>query len=410
MMTIKKLVKGFLKQLCFIAFIPFWHLEIFIPRSKRVWVFGSFDGLKYGDNPRALFEYAAKNHPEIKAVWLTRSKGIFERLNREGYRCRMTYSFKGILCALRAGYFFSDHGHGDLNRFMRNGARNIFLVHGMPIKRTVHATDNSAIGTKARSLLRKINYALFPFNANACAIHLLTASSDFFKPFLLIWNERLLGRKLDETRIAVTGLPRNDKILNPAPIKFVDSLRARYHGCRIVLYLPTFREAAEGIIKFSPFADFGFDQKSFGAFLAEENVVFLHKAHPLDSGLHEHFHDERFIALSGNDYDDFYDLLGRIDILVTDYSSAYFDFIITGKPVILTPFDYEYYLKTRGFCFDYKTCIRGASANNWDEFMRIVRGREYYPIDDDGLFNKYRDNHSSERVFELLENERGHLK
>ena len=47
-----------------------------------------------------------------------------------------------------------------------------------------------------------------------------------------------------------------------------------------------------------------------------------------------------------------YDFLNSIDVLITDYSSVFFDFSITGKPIILFMYDYEDYMAERGMYFD----------------------------------------------------------
>lgn len=47
-----------------------------------------------------------------------------------------------------------------------------------------------------------------------------------------------------------------------------------------------------------------------------------------------------------------YEFLNSIDVLITDYSSVFFDYSITGKPIILFMYDYEEYMTDRGMYFD----------------------------------------------------------
>ena len=47
-----------------------------------------------------------------------------------------------------------------------------------------------------------------------------------------------------------------------------------------------------------------------------------------------------------------YELLGKTDALITDYSSVYYDYLLTDKPVGLTVDDIDDYIKSRGFVYD----------------------------------------------------------
>src|SRR5690606_13437710 len=46
------------------------------------------------------------------------------------------------------------------------------------------------------------------------------------------------------------------------------------------------------------------------------------------------------------------ELLSVVDVLVTDYSSVFFDFIPANKPIFYYAYDYEHYTATRGFYLD----------------------------------------------------------
>ena len=51
---------------------------------------------------------------------------------------------------------------------------------------------------------------------------------------------------------------------------------------------------------------------------------------------------------------DKYEFLNSIDVLITDYSSVFFDYSITRKPIILYMYDYDEYMHDRGMYFDIK--------------------------------------------------------
>lgn len=102
----------------------------------------------------------------------------------------------------------------------------------------------------------------------------------------------------------------------------------------------------------------------------------------------------RLITINDSDYDELYNFVGQVDMLMTDYSSIYFDFIATKKPVVLLPFDYDFYIKyARGHYFNYFENMEGAKAKNWKEFYRILEEKSYSPVSEETLkkFAEYLD-------------------
>ncbi len=49
---------------------------------------------------------------------------------------------------------------------------------------------------------------------------------------------------------------------------------------------------------------------------------------------------------------DFYEVLSAADVLITDYSSVFFDFLLLDRPIIFTPSDQAIYKETRGFLLE----------------------------------------------------------
>ena len=91
------------------------------------------------------------------------------------------------------------------------------------------------------------------------------------------------------------------------------------------------------------------------------------------------------------------------DILITDYSSVYFDFILTGKSVILAPFDFHSYTnQSRPLYYDYFKVIEGIKAHDWLEIFEILKDNSYYNTSNQTImkFHLYLDNQSSKRIIE----------
>ena len=104
--------------------------------------------------------------------------------------------------------------------------------------------------------------------------------------------------------------------------------------------------------------------------------------------------------------------MSKTDILITDYSSVYFDFLLLDRPVIFTPFDIKEYInKDRQLYYDYDKVTPGPRCNNWNEVLieldKILRGEDGYKKERQQIndyFNKYKDANSSKRVYEFFKN------
>jgi len=395
MIKIVKLIRG-------ILFLPFWWFECLIPRSKNIFVFGAWYGTRYSDNPKALFDFISKNKPTMKLYWITHDKNVYKKLLDEHKYVAMAYSFKGWCISLRTSVAFTTHNK-DINIHAMHGAKLICLWHGMPLKKIEYDTKlglrlqgkNVKTGIKIKNIIRNIIFPYYKYNKKPYST---ISSADFFIPFL---SSAFL---LDKKNILLTGLPRTDWFYERKMEKIISNLRnnEKYINSRIVLYMPTFRRMKNHGNFFNPFNIQSFNSDKFIDFLEKEDVVFLYKPHNFDHTFNFSLLSERFVLINDDDYNELYVLISNIDILVTDYSSVYFDFLCLNKPAILTPFDYDVYIQNyREHYFDYNL-LPSIKAYNWDELMSIIVEKKYYsvPKEEADKFCKYNDGHASERVLQ----------
>jgi CDP-glycerol glycerophosphotransferase len=390
-------LKDIFRKILSVFFIPLWRLESLLPRDERLWVFGSWFGWKYSDNSRALYEFMLAARPGYRCVWITRSPSVYRRLAREKKPAAMANSLRGITACLRASTGVVSCSGLDLNGYCLNGVRQIWLWHGMPLKKIGYDDDSADLkegpakaGTKAAGLIQ-------PWNRPAPSI--TVTSAPYFVPFLSS------AFHLDEKNILPTGLPRCDKLFNPKRERLIERIRRDYPQCAVLLYMPTFRTASWTNKAFDPFAGYNFDAGGLFKALEDCNIVFLYKPHFYDGGFRGKFASERFVQIGDSDYDDLYCLLGQIDVLTTDYSSVYFDFLALGKPVILAPFDYEEYITSaRGLYSAYGETMEGVKAADWGELIQILRERKYYAPERRTVltYARYNDGKSCEKVCRAL--------
>ena len=397
-----KLLNKTIELIFAVLFFLFWHLQRLIPRDKHIFVFGSWRGRNYSDNTKALYEYILKNEPILKPYWITRNKNLYKKLLDEKKPVVMAYSLKGWWISLHASVTFTCIDLNDINKYALNGAQHIWLWHGMPLKKVRGNIDNNRYNFKGRRLNSKMIYTivekyLMPYNYFKKIVFATICSGNFF---LKILESAFF---LPENKVWTTGLPRTDYYFENKTEKIIDNIRKKYVNSSIFLYMPTFRDPVmrKGI-PYNPFEDKSFNSELFLNFLNNEDIVFLYKAHLHDSANDYSLSSDRFLLINDGDYNELYTLVSNIDILITDYSSIYFDFLCLNKPVILTPFDYDMYIKeSRELNFDYNL-LPSIKAYNWDELMNIIAEKKYYsiPKEEADKFCKYNDGHASERVLQ----------
>ncbi len=391
-----------IKKIIFtILFYLPWFFQRFIIRSKKKIVVGSFLGEKYSDSPKAFYEWIIRNHPEIKICWITKNKEVLRKLQEKKLPVAMKYSIKSICFTLTAKYYVTDHGESDVNQYFLNGAKSIFCWHGMPIKK-IGCIDDKYFKKNPKKLKEeKIRYIFEPWNRRR--IDFLPISSQFFTSFMSTGFATPFQKKLPVEKCYITGLPRNDELFSTEELSFIKSIKDKYENSTIIFYMPTFRLSIYTGEAFNPFSKrYKFSNKKFNDFLIRNNLVFLYKPHPLEKEI-EFESSDRFKILGNNENIDLYKLLGQIDILVTDYSSVYFDFLVLKKHIILTPFDFDEYVSERGIYFDYEKELPEDKAYNWDDFIQILESKSYINVEvDHNKFNANCDNKACERLFNAI--------
>ncbi len=405
-MIIFKAMRLLIKLILSCLFLPVWWLCGLFPRNKKLWIFSAWFGQKYSDNSRAMFEYVLKNHPEINCVWITKDKTLVAKLIAQNKNAVYSKSLKCMLLTLRASTLFTTTG-GEFFYGFCNGIKHYALWHGMPLKKILY--DDSFSGQIKKSKIgRVINDISVALNKNLFqwrSFHYLPntytiTNSSFFRPFL---KSAFL---FDDSKILNTGSPRLDVLFNSRAEPFLENIRKKFPDSKIILYMPTFRTGAWTKEPFDPFNEkYGFDAEKFELTLENQRNVVLYKPHFYDATLLHHRNgNSRFLMISDNDFDELYNFVAQVDVLITDYSSIYFDFIVTRKPVILAPFDLEEYLQTaRGHYFDYNTEIEGVKAHNWNELLEILENENYAPVSDEKIkqFAEFVDGKSAEKIFKL---------
>jgi len=328
-----------------------------IPKDRSVWVFGAWFGEKYSDNSKSFFEYVNKHCPDKKSIWVSKSSHIINELKEKGYRAYHMHSIAGIYYQLRASFAFVCQAH-DVDLFAPTLGKNTKVVnlwHGLPLKKIVY--DEFGHIEKKRNLKGRI-------------IDFLTPYDHMRNDFLIATNERtqhtIAGAfRLPLNKVLITGFPRNDVFINPAP-------EAQPTPTYKVIYMPTMRKQVNG--SNALFEDFGFDVDTIERELSKHNIELVLRLHPVNkapAALQQKIGTSKNICFDFSD--DIYESITSYDCLVTDYSSIYFDFLLSNKPILFAPFDLSNYkAKERELYYDYEDVTLTPYSFNWTELINNI--------------------------------------
>lgn len=324
-----------------------------MPKQKKLWVFGAWFGQKYSDNSKAFFEYVNENHHDIHPIWIASDIKIIELVRSKGYTAYLAKSCQGIYYQLRAEFAFVCQSlHEDLYpAAIGKRTKVVNLWHGLPLKKIMY--DVFGANKKDKNLVGRIFDALSPYD-NIRNDYLLATSAETQKTLAQAF-------RLTKEQTIITGFPRNDVLLTPE-----NKAPEQAFTC---IYMPTFRGGIGS--ECDLFTQFGFDVELFDQKLVQHNVKLVLRMHPVNK---PPAYLQQQIALSKNisidSTDDIFDSLASYDCMVTDYSGGYFDFLLTGRPILFAPFDLEKYKQQeRDLYYQYEDVTLQPYSYAWPELI-----------------------------------------
>lgn len=335
--------------------------------NNKVWVFSSTNNEEFNYNSKYLFIYVLENEEDITPYYVINDDNERERLKRkygESFFIE-TKTLEGIKTVLSAGVWFTSAGLPLYGTRFNNNRQIINLWHGVPLKKIALLENNC-------SKLKKIYFKTI-FSKNYS--YILTTS----KNLINIMKDSF---GVDERKVKVWGQPRNDVIFKNVNKDVLESLSLyndKYN--KLILYAPTYRDNEEtGLF---PFEDF--NKNKLEEFLEVNNILIYIHTHMNENSNISKYLGKRIRVLEDDKIDDIMGILNVFNILITDYSSIYIDFLLLKRPIIFLPYDKEKYLSKRGFNFDYDKVTPGHKPETMNEFTGILEeifeGRDLYKED-----------------------------
>lgn len=346
LLHIVKYSKGIYKAYYILGTLALKIVSIFIKTDNNLILFTSFGGRKYDDSPKVLYEEMLKDErfKKYKLVWGFQNPNVHDI--PKGIKIQ-TDTISYFLTALKAKCWITN---SSIERGLTFKQKKTFYFntwHGVPIKKmgTDIAENNSSFKKLGKS-----------------DIDIMCAQGAYDRDIF----SRVF--RIDTEKFLVSGLPRNDILANYT-VDEVLNIKQKLSlpiDKKLILYAPTFREYDKDANKqcvIKPPINWKNWKKELG-----DTYHIIFRAHYEVSKI-MNIENNAFVS-DYSTYENLNELMMVSDILLSDYSSIFFDFSIMHKPMLHFTYDYEEYAKNRGMYFDIRNELHG--ADNEQELLRIL--------------------------------------
>lgn len=345
-------------------------------------LFISMQGKSYGSNPKAFSDYIIKNfNNKYKLYWVFQ-KGIDCQTGNNITKLQKN-SLNYYIYLLKCKYIFSDQ-RMTFYDFPDKQKEQIYVqtYHGTPLKR-IERDAIDTLGHKYKDLVLNDSQKITYFTAGS------EFSADYFSKYFWYDGE-----------IKLIGTPRNDCFFqkNTNIVKNIKHFYNIEEETKIVLFAPTFRNTHDDNslyrLNFEKIREV--IENRFGGrwvIMARLHAAMIKKADILPRKV-----------INATLYPDMQELLYAVDILITDYSSSFFDFSLSHKPCFLYGKDYKQY--DRGFTMNIDKLSYPFSRTEEELYNNIRNYNVEKSIARIDAFNKkigmFEDGHCCERMAKLI--------
>lgn len=368
-----------------------------IPCDDKMILFLSFHGRGYSDNPKALHQYITndESYKEYTLVWAIK-KHKEKNLDIRGAKIIEYFSISYFYYLARSKYWIVNC---KLPNYVLKKDTQVYLQtwHGTPLKKLAHDIDVDENTTFYRSGMT-MEQMHTTYDVDVAKYNYMISPSSFttkvFQSAFKINGERLIE----------TGYPRNDN-LSTFTAQDVKTIKEQYRlpkDKKIILYAPTWRDncfVLEGYT-FSLEVDFSMWREKLG-----DAYIILFKPHYL---IINNFDIEQYLGFvylidANKDISDLYIIS---DVLITDYSSVFFDYAILKRPIYFYMYDLESYKnELRGFYLDIVNDLPGDIFEQENTLLEAILGHTYdylRLVKFNQRFNNHEDGKASERVMDIV--------
>lgn len=388
-----------MKFLAYVLGYLLWLFSWLIPRSRRIWVFGSFRG-SFTDNAKYLFIAVSEQCTEIFPVWISYKSSTVRQIRALGLNAYSLFSLKGLYYALRGKFYFFNAYSSDICYFTSRGTIQINLWHGVGLKKIEFCVDK---GPMYNRYVKKTWKERFYYPQVYRRPDYFLSSTDFQTV------KFAQAFRIREDQCMNLGYPRNDFLLADESKRMDFIRRFESHGTqqliqqlrsfsKVLLYMPTWRESQRKL-----FAEH-LDLQRLNRLMKEQNALLLLKPHAntiIENP--EQLKAYSNLQLMDNSVD-IYPILPYTDVLITDYSSILYDYLLMEeKGVILYLYDYDEYVKDRDFNYPFLENVAGEICYSFDELLAAIGKEEVNRSNYEHIRRKFWGDYSGKATQQLID-------
>ena len=359
-----------MKVLAYIICYLIYPFSFLWKRDKHQLVFGSYRG-GFNDNSKYLFIYTKNHYPDLECCWLSVNRDTVTRVRSLGLPAYWILSPVGTWKALRAKYWFVNSYSSDIMYCLSGGATIVNLWHGVGLKRCEFNINDGVLADRyVKQTFKERFYHPESFKHPDYLISSTEFQSKMFASAFRIPLEKCLN----------LGYPRNEilkkdqvDVLNFVEKYEPSETRQLINKCtqfdKVYIYMPTWRDSQKNV-----FAQ-QMDLRKLSEVLKKQNALLLLKPHP--NTIVDSIYQADNIVLVERTVD-IYGVLPFTDVLITDYSSILYDYLlIPKKQVILYLYDYQEYVKDRDFYYPFDENVVGKRVSTFAELLKSIKESDY---------------------------------
>lgn len=370
-----------------------FRIVTLFPKKKKMIIFESFLGKQYSDNPKAIFHHIKKNYPDYELFWSLNKESIL-LYEHEDIQVIKRLSLKWVIYMGRAEYWITNTR---LPLWIPKPKDTIYLQtwHGTPLKKLgIDIEDIKMPGTTTESYKRN-------FTAEAEKWDYLISPNDY--------STQIFKRAFQfQGQVIESGYPRNDVLFSNEISKVNLQKKLKLPSSKkIILYAPTWRDNqyyTKGKYKLNLELDLEALKREFS-----ENFIIILRTHYL---ITEHLDLSKYndFVYDFSSYSDISDLYLVSDILITDYSSVFFDYANLRRPILFFVYDLEEYRdEVRGFYFNLEECAPGPLLETNEQLINAIKSTSVGTFVPDQKYESFintfcslEDGYAVERVVKVL--------
>lgn len=329
-------------------------------------IFESFMGKKYACSPKAFYEamMEEEKYASWEKVWAFREPEKYRFLEENPQTKVVKYRSREYYQAYGSGKYWITNSRLPRELSPKKGQEYIQCWHGTPLKKLGYDLEQYAEKEGSLQEVRE-NY----IQETKRVTHMPSPSPFYSEKMCSAFHLREMGK---EEVLLEMGYPRNDALYRE-----MGKERGIYkeklgipRDKKVILYAPTWREnqhiPGEGY-SYSLQVDFQRWKQELG-----EEYVILFRAHYFISNQYDFEPYGDFIK-NVSDIDDVNELYLAADILITDYSSVFFDFANLERPILFYMYDYESYKhELRDFYLDIHI-LPGPVVKTQEELLKNIK-------------------------------------